>query len=303
MKKLIALTIILTILLCSCSTSKPVQYTIYTSSFDDASSGGASMFNGKMPENITIGNLNEKDFSYVSRTETENSKAPLKKEFNIDGKTFELNFELSYTTAIANSELGKKHSVGKYDSYIANLTDGSLDIKFAQSTETIVFFSLHGNARYIEEGDFNKELSKNKADTLISSLYGTDALSKYTFAETTDIVSQTFNGFAVYYRRYIYGYPTSESIMIKFNRNGELISINAEKFGLFDSAKNDITETEIESAEKALRDSVNEDWTLSGTPELVIDSTGGYFLNVIGVYTSPDGAESREPCSFYININ
>lgn len=313
MKKLLSAFLLAVMLLCSCNSqpeqkktsdcsdldNKQVQYTLYISSFD-----GNSSTVPDVKENVKLGNISEKDFTFASGNFFENPKADKQKEITFDGKTVVLPIQCSYTTSISGSEIGKKYSIGKIDSYWND--DAKVSAEFRQGTGQIV--SYLNSKEKKTEGDITEDIAREKADSLIVELYGRETLKKYSNVTVTDLSKTTHqhnlgNGYNFIYRRYLHGYKTGESIMITISRRGTLYGINALKMNLFDGAEEKISKADIEAAEKALRSSLNDHWNWSKNVTIKIDSTGQYFINIVGTKDPDENGMCYEPCDFYININ
>ena len=304
MKKLITTMLMIALFFCSCTAAESVQYTIYISSFDDGQSSNTPIINKETHNNVTIADSSQKDFIISDFQIIENNDAIPQKQFSLNGEKYNFSLYNSYKTPIADSNFGKLNSLGFYDIYRFNGDNGDVvEVEFKQNSEVLSFYAGELSIRTIESGDFTPEQSKIKSDELLKSLYGEDALSTYVFDGTSICDSQTLKGFSVNYVRYVHGYRTDETITISFNRNGELVCINAMKIGFFNSGEKDISKPEIEAAEKVLKESINENWRLSETAEVVIDSTGQYFLSIVGTYTPSNIDENIDSRNFYININ
>lgn len=282
MKKLISLLLILVFISSACA-QKQVSYIIYTESslteYDSLASD--------TKENVSFERLNERDFDFVTETEVTNSKAPSKKEVNIGQNNFSMALKKSYITAISECENEKLAYIGKIDRY--ETADRGVEAHFRQDTKELVFFLNYNLEKSADT--LTDEEAKELADKLFISLYGEDKLREYTHTRISN--DNTEN--SVTYFRYVHGYETNDTVSIKFNKHGELYSLNANRMGTFEDAEEVISKVDIEKAVKVLTDTIGDEWTPTHH-FLTIDSTGNYFI-AIGALNG-DYAER-----FYININ
>ncbi len=295
MKKIISLFLILVFTLSSCAQAndnpkekepeknKQVTYTIY----GYASEGSARASESENEETVKFGSMSERDFDFIDKTEVTNDKAPTKVEVNTDKNTFSMTLRKSYITSIYKCYNENLSHVGEINVY--RTEDGRAMAEFRQETKELVFFLNYDGKSY--DGELTDEKAKELADDLFVSLYGEDIFKKY----TDFVIFQSNTTTSVLYRRYVHGYETDDTISIKFNKQGELYSLNANRMGTFEGAEKIISKADIEKAVKVLSDTLGEKWTMF-EPRLTIDSTGTYFV-VVGA-SNGDYAEQ-----FYININ
>ena len=311
MKKLTTLLLTITLLFCACSTNVSQsdngtgdrQYTIY-SDVTDSEAKSQKVYKSVISSNIKLDNASNKDFSINKKIETRIPDTTKERSITIANKSFDMKLIRSYKTSISTSSMGKTNSIGQYDYYRFEGENGdNVEVEFTQETNRLTFFIVYGEKRTVESGNFTKELAKQEADSIIAELYGENSTSKYAYEETFENNSQSSKGFSVLYQRYLYGYKTDETILIKFNRSGDLISINAERIDTFNGADALFSKKDVQSAQNALLGTLHDSWTSISEPELTVGSDGNYYLSVFTARES--SSDNTEPSTniFYININ
>lgn len=295
MKKILSLFLILVFVLSSCThanedpkenepeKNKQVTYIIY----GYASEGSSGTSESENEETVKFASMSERDFNFIDRTEVKNDKAPAKIEVNTGKKAFSMTLRKSYITSIYKCYNENLSHVGEINVY--RTEDGMVLAEFRQQTKELVFFLNYDGKSY--NGELTDEKAKELADDLFVSLYGENVFKKY----TNFVIYQSNTNTSVHYKRYVHGYETDDDILIKFNKHGELYSLNANRMGTFEYAEETISKADIEKAVKVLTDTLGEKWT-TFEPHLTIDSTGTYFV-VMGA-SNGDYVEQ-----FYININ
>jgi hypothetical protein len=87
---------------------------------------------------------------------------------------------------------------------------------------------------------------------------------------------------SVLYKRKIFGYYTDDTIMLQFNRKGDLISIrNDEKMDLYNDVEEKLTKEEIEAAEKYLVEEMTQKGYWIGSRTLCVGADGKYYLSLL----------------------
>ncbi|MBQ8742684.1 MAG: hypothetical protein IJZ03_04890 [Clostridia bacterium] len=309
MKKLLALSLILVMILCSCSAPEKkenseenkVKYTVYGESAWSDDGKNEHLFK-EGAEKIVSYTFGVNKFHFTD-TVTDSSNAPKQKTINIDGNDYELKLYDSYLNGgLSSSENTRLRSVGKFDRY--RNTEGKFNTwaEFNHESGDLVFFMIHDDGVNNEaDPSFNSDAAKSKADRLIKELYGENTLKAYTHYKTFEPNYDEYQPeYSVMYMRKVHGYETSETIMVRFNPDGSLNAINALSLGYFEGVEKEFTKNDVENAYKVLCDSLHDSWTNISKPELVIDTNGDYY---ICVYTSRPGNDGESSLQqFYINI-
>ena len=277
------------------------KYTIYVeASFDAASGSGSTKDN---LTNIQFGDITERDFYYARDTEIDNPKACAEKEFVLAGNKYVSAYHETVSNSLSSSANEKLHSFGVYEKYNSEEVNNRFSAKFRQSDGELVLFSRYGIHNVT--GDLTEQEAKALADSLMMEKYGEAFASEYPDYSIVVTNENTRKLITVCYTKYIYGYPTTDRVLVTYNMQGELKSLNAVSKGLFNPVQENITEEKINAAKDALISAISTEWDIQAIT-LLLDSDGGCYLLV---YTSrviegSDGEPGRiEPMEFYINID
>ena len=193
-------------------------------------------------------------------------------------------------TLLSNKKFGQFSGYDEYkgDNFIFNLNhkDGALSL------------FINYNAYEVRGGNLTEEKAISIADNQIAKLFGENAVKDYKrmTIRTNDTMRDTYS---VYYVRTVHGIETQDAISVTINMQGQIGAVNANFFGLFANAENEITKEQIDNAIKAAEDRFLEDYTVNNK-YLTIDSNGDYYVELYVTIASEDG-ETR-PVVFYINV-
>ncbi len=274
------------------------EYVIYASLTSSSDTSETEIYKNGLRENVSTGDIYQKDFALYESTEVNNSKAVRSKKFSLNGKSMDLTYSMSFEKPLASTKIGQDNSLGKYDRY----SYGKDIIEFKYGTDELLFYmaSIY-NVDRRAEGNFTADEAKNAAGKLLKELYGEKKLNEYTF-EAVDIFEDSIErGYWVLYVKYVHGVKTEDEILVKYNMKGELTSINAMQMGYFDQAEKDLKKADIEAAEKALRDSIHESYETNEVATITMDTSGEYYLWIFASRVSPTTGK-EEGAKFYINI-
>ncbi len=314
MKKLLALSLILVMILCSCAgvnkddrkksdageendnkNQAGVVYTLYAATHD-----GADKIENLFKEStdMKIENISDKNFvvSDFSNEVTAPSSVLQSKKVTVDGKERSLSFFSATVSEFASSKAYAKKNLGT--AYTYKFTEGMGHIAFNGASDNILWFFDADASRSEKAGTLTETELSEKADTLFADLYGKETAELYTAIDCGKSDEKTF---IKTFSRKVYGYETNDTVKFVLNASGELCVIYAENFGLFDGATSDIKKEEIEAAEKLLRESVGDDWSLATTSSVQRDSAGQFFVMIKGTNDKLSGENYEQ--SFYINVN
>lgn len=305
-KSLIILLLGLTLVLSSCNKDIPtdtentteasqiISYSVYCSpTASDIKLDGKS-------ENIKISDASEKTFSFAS-------KIPLEKLdeiddthiFNIADKEYDLSYSRTYKTQLSSSDKFKKFSE------FVTFRNDDVSIDYRTDDGIITLFlnpNCAGNAESISESLTKEEISK-LAESIVTELYGEEVLNKYVTEGVRMEENQWFKGYVVSYCKYVHGIETKDSIQLTFGLDGELISINALMFGVYDTAEEDLTLEEISNAKNALNESLGNNFKIMQI-YLIVDSLGDYYLDALtyGRTASADSETELMGLELFVNI-
>ena len=303
MKKLLALSLILVMILCSCNTGnknedakEPLTYTIYTSGSDDALVDNLSDDVGVKFENISSVSLER--FSGYNLYVYKNR--PQERKFKIGDAEYTMEYKASSDSIFSGKKNADMIDFGAYDLYRAKNGTDSIDIEVRPQTDIITKFFDFGTDLTVE-GDFTEDQALEMAESLFKEIYGENVFKEYRLTNLFTANGQFDKSINVFFKRIIYGYSTTDTVGFTINQKGELSCILAKKILLFNDAENEVSKTEIEAAEKVLRESISDEWKLSEWAKLTRDSKGKIYLFVNGI-NEKISDESGDQL-FYINVN
>ena len=312
MKKLLALSLILVMLLCSCNVpakesrkdtndstndtedvKKPLTYTIYVGGESDNILGNTTSKDGPRFESAYSLGIEE----FTNMIGPENPNAEKEKKFTVDGTEYNLPYHSSSSSLYSGKKEGLMKNFGASDRYIIK---ESVGIEIRPESNTVVYFS-NSDVDIKTDGDFTEEDAREKAQTLFKEFYGEEALKEYSIESVSNVDTATRKTIKVFFRRSVYGYGTVDTVSFTMNQKGELWAVLAETIFLFNDVENEVSKTEIEAAEKVLRESISDEWKLSEWAKLTRDSKGKIYLFVNGI-NEKISDESGDQL-FYINVN
>ena len=265
MKKIVAIISFILILTTLVSCSKKVEYTMYVDH-----SAGVSSATDSSKLKYPVKSADEKVFSFAETTEiSKPSKVEDTKKLTLLGVTYDLDYRKSFTTAISASE--KLGALGSYNEYYREALTADFN-----ANGNLAFF-LDFNATKENDGDFTQEAAIEKAKELIKELYGDDVSKRYEYSDTI-VTDNNGKEYLVVYENKVHGYRTMDIIQISFSSAGKLISVNANNIGTMATAENDLKKSEIENAIKAINDNYSDEWDVSDSYTLIVDSNGDYYI-------------------------
>ena len=266
-------------------------YTIYYTSF----LSGTLTDTNKMGSTVKFKNVEQKDFSHVSRTESIiNHKVETERSITVNGKSFPVFYQETWENSLISSRKYKKY--GSYDSY----RNGGVFAEIRGETNELIFFLNLDVNNKVPAGDMTEADAKQLAESVITSLYGTDTLQEYRYETTFCSQDEHRDEYTVLYIKYVWDIPTDEQINVTMNMNGEISCVNAKLLGLYSTAEKDLSKTDIENATQALQQSLPENWAIMD-PSLILDSEGDYYIKAF-VYDTKPTSEGIEGSTVYINV-
>lgn len=246
--------------------AEKVNYVIYA----DFQTGSIPEFEGGDNYTLEAAPIGNKNFSLSDRTKVEKPENTLDALIlKLQEKEEEFEYVRTFSTPLASSK--KFSHLGIMNEY---KTKGEMVRVNASSGEILFYANTKGDK--VESGDFTTEKqAKEKAEKVLVELYGEKVLEEYTFDHFygTDEDKKTCS---ILYVKKVLGYSTDDDILIKFNTQGELIGINANKKGTMARAEEDLTREQIEDAIKVLNE--KDPGSPSRSIQLLIDSEGDYYL-------------------------
>lgn len=301
MKKLIALTLTLTftLLLCACTSQR--QYTIYTSHMADVS-GENDTFRSSLPKNVTLKDISDIDTLFYPSKKTDQYPALEKKLLTLGKEEISLDPGGVYFSSIHECGVEELSKYGVINSYTAETDDAHLTAEICRENELLLFY-LRSEKTFLEDtvGDFSKDDATSCANELIAQLYGEKLASDYTYVETRDLDKD--GAYSVFYMRYVHGLQSDDTIDVRYDHSGKIVSINASNINFFNDAEKEISKRDIERAENTLLKSISESHEVIGK-SIKIGSNGKYLLSVRAVLNKDDKeAPFNTYNEFLININ
>lgn len=278
-----------------------IQYVIYAASSAGEITGLADAANA--PHNISFGSLSERDFSYSRRNNTANENAKAQKMFTLGSLNLTATYSKSFTNSLATSLDNNLHKFGQYDEYRSADYSNSFVVRFRQADGELAFFATTNGLD--DAGNLTEQNAKLLADAYLIEKYGKQFTTEYPNCSIVVTDKDTEKTISICYTKYVFGYPTTDRVIVTYNMNGEIISFNGMTKGLFDSVTNNITAEKISNAENALINIIPETWAI-GTKKLVLDADGAYYLyiNASQIKENTDGSyDGMSAMEFYINID
>ena len=245
-----------------------VNYVIY----GDFRADSIPTFEGGDNYTLEAAPRGEKNFSISKRTTVERTEgAPDEISVRLNGKDVVLKYMRTLSNELVSND--KFAYLGICDEY----RWGEETIEFNPNTKEVQFYVNTGVDKSID-GDFTDEQAKQEAEKILVELYGENALEYYTFEMFMSSDTEDTKTRSVLYVKKVFGYSSEDDVLIKFNRKGELISVNAKKRRTMEHAENDITQTQIEQAVAIMKKEYPK-WNMT-IPQLLIDAEGDYYLNI-----------------------
>ena len=235
---------------------------------------------------VEIRDQNGISFSLSDRNKIDRQKETTDTlSINLLDKNWTLNYSRTFSVGLDKSD--RFSHLGVYTEYRA---DGKIVDVNSVTNEIIYLSDL--NAEVDIDGDFTEEDAMATADKMLGSLYGDKILEYYEEPISVESLSGEKDIY-ILYQKNVYGYSTTENILIKFNRNGDLLSINALKKGTMERVEQDITKEQVDSAFQVLKDQYTE--AKISMPQILLASDGNYYLSAYVVI-------ENIPMYVYINI-
>ncbi|MBQ7355755.1 MAG: hypothetical protein IJW62_09605 [Clostridia bacterium] len=237
------------------------------------------------------------DFSFSYTTAPDDLDVPLQKSFAIDGKTHQLTYTCTSVASFANSNNEALRHYGTVNAY----KEEKYVFEFFQESGELSFYGNYEADRTVA-GDFTKEEVMIASEAILAELFGNDCIEYYTVSpNVSELVDDRYNVFIVTYTKYIEGYPTNDQIQLRYNKQGELLSVNAKTYGLMKSVIDRYGVTQLQSAEKFLTDYIDTiPYHDKDSVNLLINSDGKCYLEI---YASCKVGDNYRANSFYVNLD
>lgn len=251
------------------------------------STGENSDMNISANENVELKPISEKTFIFSKKTKIEKPENVVdNRDITIGEKAYSLNYSRSYITPLIDSPFKE---LGQYNEYRSN----KAITQFTAETNKLCFF-MDFEVEKFSDGNFSPEMAEEASKELAEQLYGVGTLDDYEcsiYVDETEVVA--------HYSRKIFGFVSDDNVTFTFNKNGEIVSINALKMGTMAFASENITKEDIENAIKVVTETFEDGWTLD-TPTLVIDSEGDYYARIGMIKRNGDSFVSS--AEVYVNL-
>lgn len=206
----------------------------------------------------------------------------------------------SFSNSLSDSNDESLHALGRFDEYRSEEAGNRFIARFRQSDDALVFFSVTDERKV--DGTLTEQDAKVLADALLVDRYGDQFAAEYSNCEIVVTNDDLNKIITVGYTKYIYGYPTTDRVLVTYNMRGELKAFNAMTKGIFDSAEASISIDEISNAEEALI-SVIPPTAIVGTKMLTLDADGDCYLYVTTTQSGEGLDQSIDAVEYYINID
>lgn len=275
----------------SVSTSLPISYQIYC----DSPLNAVKAESDTDTNNIPFQNASQLDLAYSSTNSMINKNADHTKELLLGKDTFHLQLERSYSNSFSKCPIDHLCRYGYFDEYEANTANGRVVAAFRQNTDQLVYFIAFD--RLNQDGNLTEQAARECADAFLLETYGKAVLNEYQSVVMTTTSESTYM-FA--YSKVLIGYTTNDQIIIEVNRKGEIASVNAKRWGIFDPLETEITEQRIADAEAVLCQSISEAYEIQDKQLLVDANSGKCYLQLVVARSTDTGYQGN---FFYINVN
>ncbi len=181
--------------------------------------------------------------STISKSYVDDSKI-CERQYEILGKDIPIYYEKSFEMVSGLDEFSQSKSDNKYDLY----KDSNSNLYYIRQSDSVLL--MYRKAKTNKESQdqiTQKQITQDEAiqvaNTYVEHLLGTTQFDSYTISKN---VSQMFNQYWISYTKYLYGYVTSDEIIVCVNYDGSVASYT----GLYVSTSN---ETEQTVCEKTIR--------------------------------------------------
>ncbi len=244
-----------------------VNYSIYY-----YPSAGEIGLNENSSATVTLKNAETKQFSFASKTEI-NKPSDVEDQisFELNGKTYLLQYNRTFETALSSSENLKDYS--KFNEYKSE----TVRVYTRVSTGEILFFSNVDENDRKASGDLTADDAKKIADSTLLTLYGSSIQEEYLYDTTVQKDSRHDVHHTVVYRKYVWGVPTKDKIQISVNMKGDVVALNAIMLGVFSQAEDQLTKKEIDDAISVLHEALSNECTMFDET-LTVDSKGAFYI-------------------------
>lgn len=281
----------------------PIEYTIYLGGADlsglmedetkeDFSNSNQSMLvtRAALPEDCIF------DFSLsdtIDAVYTVNKTA-----FLINGKNYSLENLRLRTNSLADSKIEALRQYGT----VAECINSDYAIEFLPESGELRFYNDSDIDR-MAEGDFKEEDVISASKKVLTEYYGAACLQYYDMEPTVSpVITDYYDYWVVTYTKYIEGYRTGDLIQLRYNKQGELICINAKQYGLMKSMVDRFSKKQLQTAEEFLSDYLD---SISCQYDkkfltLLTNSNGECYFKLTANYKI--GEESRMR-TFYVNVD
>lgn len=297
-KLYVLVALVLTVLLlCSCgesATEVNIEYEIYLTDNTTAEADVGSIktiVDKETNKSVNVKCISSyKDLKLISRDLSSYNQEEVKepytnKKFNIGNN--------EYNTKLQNIYVNDLNYIDSYQ--LLNEDNNCIGmITVDRNTEQVLVLSLP------EENNVSGDLTLEQAKTIVwnkfVSQYGEDVAKQYKITTRTHRSSGKYNEYVIGYSKYIGKYKTTDSFVMSVNMQGDIISMNSTKLGIFDLLTENVDEARIARAEKYFKQQFP-DIKIFGC-ELWVDENGKPYLSIS---TQGNGANSY-PQEYFINV-
>lgn len=256
-------------------------------------SAGNLIENEKETTDATFENAETKVFSFSSKTEIDKPhNAENQQNFELNGKTYSLEYSKTYKTALSSSDSLKGYSL--FNSYRSDTVWADTRV----DTNELLMFTILDADELIAAGDVTEDEAMAVAESTFLSLYGKESINEYTYEDTVYTDTELVVQYTVVYRKYVFGIPTNDTVQISVNMKGNVVGINAKSMGMFSSAEEQLSKDSISDALSMLNKTFSDDWNI-GTTMLVLDAEGNYYISA---QLSRNVSGELEAILVYINV-
>ncbi len=283
-------------------TDKQFKLEMYVGSYgtDNSDVSNFADSNTVNSDNALIKDLSEFKNAFTStasQNKQTNSEAPKSKTVTFNNKSVVLNYSHSYNDNIAKASNKELAMCGKYDRYTIKTETDSIIASYRQNSNLLLYYLDMKNSNVAGETTENDAITiANKA---FVDLYGSDIFGKFTFEQILPAGNQTTNGYYVQYIKYLHGYKTEEEVSFQINLKGQLVGVNASKLNTFDFVGTDITKSEIDSANTAVRSMLKTNSTIVNS-YLTADEEGKCYIYLL---VEPEGESLDKAQEIYVKVN
>jgi len=244
--------------------------------------------------NATLMSVSKLSFDIDNESDIDKATTtPDTMKFSIQGKEYEVDYESTHRTLVANSD--KKH-LKEISDFVSYKSD-DLRVEYRESTGEILKFMRSDVSKSFKEEEF---LAENEiadiAQKYLNELYGEEYMKDYVMSSCT-WDSKTVS-YILRFWKYVGGVKTNSYVAMHICPDGTIKSMTFKNKGVYDNAANEVSQEMIDKAYKYMTDLFNEAGLQAVLdPDVLMSTVGDYYLCV----NVSNGSNTLD--RYYVNLN